>query len=74
MAAPTGSPSRAWLDAFAARVVEERAKLEQAKPAQTAQSVQSPPDELKAQNEHLQGLVDKYKKIIEDTVSYKICY
>lgn len=72
-AAPSTTPSRAWLEAFAAGLKKE---LDEAKrpvtsqPAVTSQPDESRLNELRAQNEHLQGLVDKYKRIIDDTVSF----
>lgn len=67
--APSTAPGRAWLDAFAASLKKElEAKKVTSSPVST-QKDDAKLEEMRAQNQHLQGLVDKYKTIIDDTVS-----
>lgn len=76
-AAPGSAASREWLQAFADNLKKELEKKEAAKKdlekklAESKASNKSDAslEDLRAQNEHLQGLVDKYKRIIDDTVS-----
>lgn len=65
--APSTAPGRAWLDAFAASLKKElEAKKVTSSPVST-QKDDAKLEEMRAQNQHLQGLVDKYKTIIDDT-------
>ncbi|CAH2045319.1 unnamed protein product, partial [Iphiclides podalirius] len=80
--APSSGAGRAWLEAFADNLRSEFAKmeaqkhalerkqreLEEARLVQAAPSVADPRlSELAAQNEQLQSLLDKYKRVIDDT-------
>ncbi|XP_061728930.1 ribosome-binding protein 1-like [Cydia pomonella] len=68
-AAPRGPEGRAWLLHFADNLKKELQKAASAPAPAPAPAPASDArvTELKAQNEQLQGLVDKYKKIIDDT-------
>ncbi|XP_049877689.1 ribosome-binding protein 1 isoform X5 [Pectinophora gossypiella] len=77
-AAPGSSSGKEWLQTFADNLKKELEKrdvekkqLEKKAVEKRVELVEAAPDsrltELAAQNEHLQGLVDKYKRIIDDT-------
>lgn len=87
-AAPSSPISHEWLQTFADNLKRELEKRDMEKKhletqvqekivvkhVEKAEGVlDSRVKELSAQNEHLQGLVDKYKKIIDDTVSVTFC-
>ncbi|KAJ0173610.1 hypothetical protein K1T71_010759 [Dendrolimus kikuchii] len=74
-AAPESVVGREWLHTFAENLkskMHELATKETVKVVQVTNTTAPPPaddrvEELTAQNEQLQGLVDKYKTIIDDT-------
>lgn len=76
-AAPGSAAGRDWLQAFADNLKKELEKKEAEKrqlekklaESHVASDSNERIEDLKAQNEHLQSLVDKYKRIIDDTVS-----
>ncbi|XP_053613271.1 ribosome-binding protein 1 isoform X5 [Plodia interpunctella] len=73
--APSAAVDGAWLRAFADNLTKqlaakeaEKQELEKKLAALSSAPAADPRrDELVAQNEHLQALVDKYKRIIDDT-------
>jgi hypothetical protein len=75
-AAPGSAAGSAWLHAFADNLRKHMEKVEKTEKSmvKTVEKVTAEPNsrivELEAQNEQLQGLVDKYKRIIDDTVSF----
>ncbi|KAL0869098.1 hypothetical protein ABMA27_007404 [Loxostege sticticalis] len=74
-AAPGSAAGRDWLQAFADNLKKELEKKEAEKrqlekklaESHAASDSNERIEDLKAQNEHLQSLVDKYKRIIDDT-------
>ncbi|KAL4721407.1 hypothetical protein ACJJTC_006133, partial [Scirpophaga incertulas] len=78
-AVPAASTGKDWLHSFAENLKKDMEKLVAEKMAEkkaaekTTKSSGAEPnarlEELRAQNDHLQGLVDKYKRIIDDTKS-----
>ncbi|XP_047994083.1 ribosome-binding protein 1 isoform X1 [Leguminivora glycinivorella] len=69
-AAPSGVAGKAWLLQFADNLKKELQKAASV-PAPVPAAAPAPAEarvaELRAHNDHLQALVDKYKKIIDDT-------
>lgn len=66
-AAPSAGAGRDWLQTFAENLKKELES--QAVLRQKEEALESRLKDLVSQNEYLQSLVDKYKKIIDDTVS-----